>query len=99
MSDAAFRLWRRLAPERTLYYRFFNRRKLVLPKGLTEATLALGDQRYDPDRRRGVLFASPLEFGDGPEHPPPVKLAVVFVADARAGILELERAFRERFER
>lgn len=89
MSDAAHRLWRRIAPERCAYYRFFNRRKLSLPADVPATLAALDEQRYDPSRRRGVLLASPPDFG---------KVAMLFVAKDRRGIFEAERAFRSRFE-
>jgi hypothetical protein len=89
MSDGAFRLWRRLAPERCWYYRFFSRRRLPLPGDLPEALAALGDLRYDPDHRRGVLLASPTRFA---------KLAVVLVASDPTGIRALEHELRARFE-
>ena len=89
MSDGAYRLWRQLCPERALFYRFFNRRKLTLPADLPQALAALGEQRYDPERRHGVLLASPLGF---------TKLAVILVAKDRSEIFALERAFRARFE-
>ena len=40
MSDCAYRLWRGLDPRSTLYYRFFNRRKLGLPRDLARAVAA-----------------------------------------------------------
>jgi hypothetical protein len=89
MSDGAYRLWRRLAPDRVCYYRFFNRRKLTLPTDLSQALAALGGQRYDRSLRCGILLASPLGFA---------KLAVVFVAGSRTEILAIERGFRDRFE-
>jgi hypothetical protein len=89
MSDGAHRLWRRIAPERSLFFRFFNRRKLTLPDEIVAAAEALGDLRYDPGRGCGVLFASPLHFS---------KLATIFVAEHRDGIHTLEREFRTRFE-
>jgi hypothetical protein len=89
MSGGAYRLWRRIAPDRTFYYRFFNRRKLTLPDGLKQAQAALGDRRYDSSRRRGVLLASP------PGH---AKLAVIFVADSQLQALALETEFRSRHE-
>jgi hypothetical protein len=89
MSDGAHRLWRKIAPERSLFYRFFNRRKLTLPDEMVAAAETLGDLRYDPDRGGGVLFASPLHFS---------KLATIFVAEHRDEILTLERQFRARFE-
>jgi hypothetical protein len=89
MSDGARRLWRRLAPQRTAYYRFFNRKKLSLPTDPFEARTALGELHFDSERRRGLLLASPLEF---------TKLAVILFAADRAAIRELERAFRARFE-
>jgi len=98
MSDGAYRLWRRVAPQRTLYYRFFNRRKLILPADLGEALATLGRHRYDPSAREGILLASPLELGTGRETRRPGKLAVVFIADTRSGVSELERWFRKRFE-
>jgi len=89
MSDGAYRLWRRIAPDRTCYYRFFNRRKLTLPDALEPALVALGDRRYDPSRRRGVLLVSPLGHA---------KLAVMFVAESRLQALALENEFRARHE-
>ena len=98
MSDGAHRLWRIVAPDRTLYYRFFNRRKLDLPPGLAETLAALGGRRYDPATRRGILLASPLRFGTGEDAWKPGKLAVIFAADGRPGVFEQERWFRDRFE-
>ena len=89
MSDGAHRLWRRLAPDRALYYRFFNRRKLSLPADLSQALASLSGERYTASRRHGILFASPLHF---------TKLAVVFVAKNRSEIFVLEQEFRARFE-
>ncbi len=99
MSDRAHALWRRVAPERSLYYRFFGRRKLDLPNELTAVLAALGSRRYDPTERRGILIASPLWFGSGDRERSPGKLAVIFVADARQAVFELERWFRDAFER
>jgi hypothetical protein len=98
MSDAAYRLWRRIAPERTFFYRFFNRRKIDLSADLSRALAALGDQRYDRDSRRGILLASPLRLGAAGQTWRPGKLAVVFIANGRDATFELERWFRERFE-
>ena len=98
MSDAAHRLWRRLAPERTFFYRFFNRRKLDLATDLPGTLAALGQHRYDRESRRGILLASPLRLGGAAGSWRPGKLAVAFVADGRAEAFELERWFRERFE-
>jgi hypothetical protein len=89
MSDCAYRLWQRVAPEQCVYYRFFNRRKLSLPVDVPGALSALQEQRYDPERRSGVLLASPPEFG---------KLAVMFFACDRREIFEAEQRFRSRFE-
>jgi hypothetical protein len=89
MSDGASRLREEIAPDRTFYYRFFNRRKLTLPDGLGPAVAALGGRRYDPSRRLGVLLASPLGHA---------KLAVIFVAESRQQALALETEFRARHE-
>ena len=89
MSDAAHRLWRRIAPERTFFYRFFNRRKLDLGTDLPIALAAMGPRRYDRRSRQGILLASPLRLG---------KIAIAFVAPGRPEVFELERWFRERFE-
>jgi len=98
MSDGAYRLWRCMAPEQTLYYRFFNRRKLTVPDDLEEALAALGRHRHDSSACRGILLASPLELGVGSEARRPGKLAVIFIADSRSGVFELERWFRRCFE-
>lgn len=89
MSEPAYRFWQTTAPERSVYYRFFNRRKLSLPARTEDAVAALGELAYDRDRRRGALLASPPEFS---------KLAMIFVAVDRAASLSLEREFRSRFE-
>jgi hypothetical protein len=98
MSDAAHRLWRRMAPDRTVFYRFFNRRKIDLPADLPAALAALGEHGYDRESRRGILLASPLRLGEASESWRPGKLAFVFVADGRSEIFALERWFRDRFE-
>jgi hypothetical protein len=98
MSDAAHRLWQRIAPERTFFYRFFNRRKLDLGTDLPIALGALGPRRYDRRSRQGILLASPLLMGAPEESWRPGKVAVAFVAQGRPAVFELERWFRERFE-
>jgi hypothetical protein len=99
MSDGAYRLWQQLVPERTMFYRFFNRRKLTaLPAELEQVVDALGLRRYDPSHHRGILLASPLRLGLDGETRTPGKLAVIFVAETRDEIFTLERWFRDEFE-
>jgi hypothetical protein len=98
MSDCAYRLWRRAASDRILYYRFFNRRKLALPNELHDVVAALGRRAYDPSGRRGILLASPLRLGTGDDAWQAGKLAVMLVAEKRSEVFELERWFRDRFE-
>ena len=89
MSDVAHRSWRRLCADHALYYRFFNRRKLTLPRELSKGLEALGELAYDASSRCGILLASPLHFA---------KLAVILIAGDRTGIFAVEREFRARFE-
>ena len=99
MTDGAYRLWQRLMPDRTLFYSFFNRRKLTgLPKELGRVVDALGRRRYDPSLRRGILLASPVRLGFDGETRTPGKLAVIFAAEMRSEIFALERWFRDEFE-
>ncbi len=99
MSDGAYRLWHRLVPERTLYYRFFNLRKLTcLPRKLGQVVDSLGSRRYDPSIGRGILLASPLQLGLDGESRAPGKLAVMFISEARSEMFALERWFRNEFE-
>jgi len=98
VSAVAHRLWRRIAPERTLFYRFFNRSKIDLPLELSDALTALGEQRYDRNARRGILIGSPPRLGSAGDSWRPGRLAFLFVADERSEIFVLERWFRERFE-
>lgn len=98
MSDGAFRFWQRSAPEQTVYYRFFNRRKLDLPEELPRALALLEERRYDPAARRGILLASPTELSLDGERCRPGKLAVVFAGAERREVFTLERWFRGRFE-
>jgi len=99
MSAAAYRCWQGVAPDRFVYYRFFNWRKLDLPDELPRALDALGRHRFDRSQRRGILLAAPLTVGDAGRWWRPTKLAVLFVADDRPGAFALERAFRDRLER
>jgi hypothetical protein len=98
MSDGAYRMWRRLAPERTLFYRFFNRRKLGLPGSLKQFVNELETHRYDRSTRRGILVASPLELDLDGEQVQPGKLALILVGATRQEVFIMERWFRERFE-
>lgn len=98
MSDGAYRLWRRVAPGQTVYYRFFNRRKLNLPEELSRSLVLLEDRRYDRAARRGILLASPTELSLDGEPWRPGKLAVIFAGAEREEVLALERWFRRRFE-
>jgi hypothetical protein len=98
MSDRAYHLWRRLDPRSTLYYRFFNRRKLRFPRDLAQAVAALGDRGYDRRERRGILLASPLRVGLDGEWRPTTKQAVIFVGRGREEVQALEGWFRRRFE-
>jgi hypothetical protein len=89
MSDGVYRLWRQVAPDRVFYYRFFNRRKLTLPRELPRALAALGNRGYDRDRRRGTLLVSP------PDH---AKVGVILAGESRREALALEVDLRARFE-
>jgi len=89
MSDGAWRLWRQIAPDRPLFYRFFNRRKLTLPAELPAALDSLGELRYGSRGGQGILLASPVDFA---------KIAVIFIAETRQQIRALENEFRARFE-
>jgi hypothetical protein len=89
MSDVAYRLWHQVAPDRVFYYRFFNRRKLTLPRDLPAVVAALGSRGYDRVRRRGILLASPLEHA---------KLGMIFVGENRREAFALEADLRARFE-
>jgi hypothetical protein len=98
MSDCAYRLWRRLAPDSVLYYRFFNRRKLDLPERLAGTLDALGARALAPGRVPGILLASPLQARLDGIWRRPTKLAVIFVGATRDEVLGLESWFRRRFE-
>jgi hypothetical protein len=98
MSHWAHACWRRIAPDRRFFFRFFNRRKLRFPRSLGAAQEALGARRFDPARRAGVLLASPPEVADGGRSRSPNKLAVAFVGGEREDVASLERWFRDRFE-
>jgi hypothetical protein len=91
-------LWRRLAPRHTLFYRFFNRRKLGLPGSLKQLVNELETRHYDRSTRRGILVASPLELRLDSEVVQPGKLALILVGTSRQEVFELERWFRTRFE-
>ena len=87
MSDGAYRFWQRNAPDRCLYYRFFNCRKLSLPDTMPIMQTALGEYAYDSKSRCGTLLASPLRMGREREIRPS-KLAVVFMAEDRTAAVK-----------
>jgi hypothetical protein len=89
MSRVAYRLWREIGADRVFLYRFFNRRKLSLPRTLPQVLAALGSRRYDRERRRGILLVSP------PDH---TKLGVIFAGENRQDAFALEAELRARFE-
>jgi hypothetical protein len=97
MSDGAYRLWQQSFSGRLLYYRFFSRRRLTLPDTFAELVAALGERRYDPSRRSGILLASPLEMGNEANRWRTSKLAVVIVGTDREAVFEMDDWFRERF--
>jgi hypothetical protein len=99
MSSSVKQLWDSWERPGVLYWRFFTRRRLHLPETHHELEEAIGMDRFDPDRRRGVLVTSPMWVIDGGRRSPLHKLGVLFVADTRNGVLAQERRFRERFDR
>lgn len=99
MSEAGYRLARRLSPAGTSYYRFYNRRKLKLPDSIAELTDSLGERHYDPTSRRGIFIASPLRMSDDDRSWTPGKLAVLLIGRSQSDALEMDRWFRERYER
>jgi len=97
MSHGAYRLWRQSFPGRLLYYRFFSRRKLTLPDSFEQLVAALGERRYDPSRRSGILLASPLEMGNEADRWRTSKLAVLIAGIDREAVFEMDDWFRKRF--
>jgi len=96
MSSGPSALWRRLGGRGTAYWRFYTRRKIRLPDNYKDLERALGDDAYDPARRRGVLMTAPLWLGRTRRRP--AKAALLFLAADRDEALALDRRFRERFE-
>jgi hypothetical protein len=97
MSAGASSLWRRLGGEGTAYWRFYTRRKIVLPDSYDELDCALGGDAYDPSRRRGVLVTAPLWLGN--QRRSAAKAAVFFLGDDPDDARALDARFRRRFER
>jgi hypothetical protein len=99
MSWMARRLWNSWGRPAVFYWRFFTRRRLHLPGTHQELEEAIGDDRFDPAHRRGVLVTSPLWVVEDGRRRRLQKLGVLFVADTRHGVLDQERRFRKRFDR
>ncbi len=97
MSDGAHRLWRRLAPEKVAYFRFFSTRKLTLPDTLEATVRALGQHDVPGPHSPGILLASPLRMGSG-KGMPLSRIAVMFLGANRSEVSTLEAWFREHFE-
>jgi hypothetical protein len=99
ISRSAWRLWVSWGRPAVLYWRFFTRGRLRLPDTHDELIRRIGDDRFDPGSRRGVLPTSPLWVEEDGNCRPLHKLGVLFVADTRPEVMAQERRFRDRFDR
>ncbi len=99
VSRHAQRLWRVWGGGSVVYWRLFSRRKLRLPARHADLEMELGADCYDRDRQQGALICSPLWVTVGGHRRQLRRLGVLFVGPSRLSIMELERRFRERFER
>ncbi len=98
ISLAARRPISRLGPNRCALWRFFSAHRLRLPDVPSRAHL--GTAAYDPQSRCGVLVTSPpvTRSPDGVARHAS-KISVLVLAPDRGGVLELERTFRQQWER
>lgn len=62
MSVIAYSLRERLCPDRYVLFRTVGRKQHSLPGSYAEWLEMLGELAYDPDRREGVICATPLRF-------------------------------------
>jgi hypothetical protein len=97
MSAGALRLWQRLGGRGAAYWRFYSRRKLLLPASYDELERHLGEAAWDPARRRGVLITAPLWLGR--DRRSPAKIAALLVGRNRNEVLAMDRRVRSRLER
>ncbi len=97
MSAGASNLWRRLGGRGAAYWRFFNRRKLMLLGSYGEFEQALHGDAYDAKGGTGVLLTAPLWVG--PDRRAPAKAAMLMLGRDRGEVFALDRRVRERLEK
>lgn len=95
VSAPMLRLWRSWGGDRVFYWRLFAARKLRLPSDYLELETALGSDAFDAGERRGVVVTSPFQV-EGKRFR---RVGVLLVGTGRAGVEEMDRRLRERFEK
>ena len=77
------------------YWRLAAARKLNLPTDYLELETALGEDAFDAASRRGALITSPFQVAGKRLR----RVGVLLVGDSRAEVDQVDRRFRERFEK
>jgi hypothetical protein len=95
VSAPMLRLWQSWGREQVLYWRLFATRKLRLPTDFRQIEAVLGDDAFDPSRRRGVLVTSPLAVAGRPLR----RVGVLLAGGSRAEVMAMDCRLRVRFER
>ena len=95
VSAPMLRLWRSWGADQVAYWRLAAARKLNLPTDYLELETALGEDAFDAASRRGALITSPFQVAGKRLR----RVGVLLVGDSRAEVDQVDRRFRERFEK
>lgn len=79
MSTIAHTLYSAIGRDRSCFFRFLGRKKCSLPATYGECRNIIGKDWYNPDKRKGILFLTPLRFTHGKIWTRPVRSAFFIV--------------------
>jgi hypothetical protein len=97
MSAIARALYRKTGNSGCSLFRFIGRNKARLPERYDTLANVLGNDRYDPEKKRGVLLVSPLRVAYGKEAVQPARSAFFLRADTVRALWEMDARLRALF--
>jgi hypothetical protein len=95
MSAIARVLHEKTGTDRCVFLRFISRKKMVLPETYDGVRARLGDDRYDPATRTGILVVSPLRVLYGSEKIQPGRTAFLCVEKEASALWERDERLRK----
>jgi hypothetical protein len=94
MSAIARALHEKIGFDRCVFLRFIGRKKMVLPETYDGVRKAMGNDRYDPASRTGILLVSPLRILYGSEKIQPGRTAFLCVEKEESALWDRDERLR-----